>query len=305
MLVPVAGFLAGLGLLVVGADRTVRAAGELALYYRVSPFFVGVTVVSVGTSIPEMTTSMYAAFYGASDLVVGNIIGSETAQITLAVGIVALISPVVAERRNTLIYGGAMVLAMIIMMLTLEDGITRSEGVLMMLSYSVFVHDLYTNEGGEEITEEVVDEREPPERALPRILVGLVMIVVGGHLLVTNGVAIARDLGVPAFLVGLLTGLGTTAPEIAVATVAARGGRQGISVGSLLGSNITDPVFSLGVGALVADVVVSDLGSVMTSATYMLAVSLVVLGLLYWRRGLDRTAGVACLLLYLPSFLLY
>ncbi|WP_135825878.1 sodium:calcium antiporter [Halorussus ruber] len=305
MLVEVAGFLAGLVLLVYGADKTVRAAGELALYYGVSPFFVGVTVISVGTSIPEMTTSVYASFYGAGDLVVGNIVGSETAQITLAVGIVALVAPVVAERRNVLIYGGAMILAMIIMILTLEDGITRSEGVLMVLSYAVFVHDLYSNEGGEEITEEVVDEREPPERALPWILGGLALVVVGGHLLVTNGTAIARLLGIPEFVVGLLTGLGTTAPEIAVAVVAARGGREGISVGSLLGSNITDPVFSLGVGALVADVVVTDFGSVMASTTYMLAVSLVVLGLLYWRRGLDRVGGVVCLLLYLPSFALY
>jgi len=305
MLVEAAGFLVGLVLLVYGADKTVRAAGELALYYGVSPFFVGVTVIAVGTSIPEMTTSMSASFYGAGDLVVGTIVGSETAQITLAVGIVALVAPVVAERRNVLIYGGAMVLAMIIMILTLEDGITRSEGVLMMLSYAVFVHDLYSNEGGEEITEEVVDEREPPEQALPWILGGLALVVVGGHLLVTNGTAIARLLGIPAFVVGLLTGLGTTAPEIAVAVVAAREGREGISVGSLLGSNITDPVFSLGVGALVADVVVTDFASVMASTTYMLAVSLVVLGLLYWREGLDRPAGVVCLLLYLPSFALY
>jgi cation:H+ antiporter len=121
---------------------------------------------------------------------------------------------------------------------------------------------------------------------------------------VTNGTAIARLLGIPAFVVGLLTGLGTTAPEIAVAVVAAREGREGISVGSLLGSNITDPVFSLGVGALVADVVVTDFASVMASTTYMLVVSLVVLGLLYWRRGLDRVGGVVCLLLYLPSFAL-
>jgi len=300
-----AGFLAGLALLLVGADRTVRSAAELALYYGVSTFFVGVTVVSVGTSIPEMTTSVYAATYGAGDLLVGNIVGSETAQITLAIGIVALISPIAAERRNVLVYGGAMVLAMIIMILTLEDGITRSEGLLMMLAYLMFIHDLYSNEGGEEITEEVIEDEEPPARALPQIALGIGLVVVGGHLLVTNGVAIATVAGIPEYLVGILTGLGTTAPEIAVAGIAAHEGREGISVGSLLGSNITDPVFSLGVGALVADVTLADPAAVAASVTYMLVVSLAVLGLLYWRRGIRRREAVVCLLLYLPSLALF
>jgi cation:H+ antiporter len=302
VILPLAGALGGLALLLVGADRTVRAAAELAVYYGVSAFFVGVTVVSIGTSIPEMTTSAYAAFYGAGDLVVGNIVGSETAQITLAMGVVALIAPVETERRIVVVYGGAMVLAMVIMILTLEDGIVRSEGVLMMLAYAIFVHDLYTSEGGEEVVAEVVEAPEPPERAIPTVVAGIALVVVGGHLLVTNGTAVARLLGVPAYLVGLLTGLGTTAPEIGVAGLAARRGEPGVSLGSLLGSNITDPVFSLGVGALVADVVVTDPGTVLASTGYMLGVSLVVLGLFYWRRGIDRRGAVVCLALYLPSF---
>ncbi|MFC7045813.1 sodium:calcium antiporter [Halobacteriaceae archaeon GCM10025711] len=306
MLVEVALFLVGLAMLVAGADRAVTAAADLALYYGVSSFFIGVTVISIGTSIPEMTTSVYAALYGAGDLVVGNIVGSETAQITLAIGIVALIAPIVANRRNVLIYGGAMTLSMIIMVLALEDGvIIRSEGFLMMLAYVVFIHDLYTTEGGAEIVEDGdVVEAAPPRESVPWIVLGLLLVVVGGQIMVTNGVAVARLVGIPEYLVGLLTGLGTTAPEIVVAGVAAREGDVGISVGALLGSNITDPVFSLGVGALVADVAVTDLAGVQTSMAYMLAVSFFVLALMYWRYGIDRRTGVLCILLYLPSFLL-
>ncbi|ADQ68610.1 K+dependent Na+ exchanger related-protein [Halogeometricum borinquense DSM 11551] len=303
MILELGGFVVGLGILLVGADRTVRSAAELALYYGVSNFFVGVTVVSIGTSIPEMTTSLYAAYYGAGDLVVGNIVGSETAQITLGIGIVALISPIVAERKNVLVYGGAMLLSMIIMILTLEDGITRSEGILMMLAYAIFIHDLYSNEGGEEITEEVIEEQEPPKRTVPWVLFGLLLVVGGGQVMVTNGVALATLLGIPPYVVGILTGLGTTAPEIVVAGIAARSGRSGISVGSLLGSNITDPVFSLGIGALVADVTLSDPESVTMSVSYMLFVSLIVIAVLYWRRGIDRRSAIGCLLLYLPSFI--
>ncbi|WP_256545484.1 sodium:calcium antiporter [Halobellus inordinatus] len=306
MLLEVAGFLAGLALLLVGADRTIDAAAELALYYGVPAFFIGVTVISIGTSIPEMTTSIYASVYGAGDLLVGNIVGSETAQITLAIGVVAFIARIEAERRNVLVYGGAMILAMVIMILVLEDGeIIRSEGALMMLAYVAFIHDLYSNEGGGEVTKEVAEEQTPPQRAIPWIVAGIALVVVGGYLMVTNGIAIARLLGIPEFLVGLLTGLGTTAPEIAVAGLAAKRGEAGISVGSLLGSNITDPVFSLGIGALVADVAVTNSQTVFVSTGYMLAVSLAVLGLMYWQRGIDRRGAVVCVLLYLPSFVLF
>jgi cation:H+ antiporter len=137
---------------------------------------------------------------------------------------------------------------------------------------------------------------------VPWIVGGLALVVVGGHFMVTNGVALARLFGVPAYLIGLLTGLGTTAPEIVVAGLAAHRGRSGISIGSLLGSNITDPVLSLGVGALFADLVVGDVTALAGSLTYMVVVSVLVLGLLYWRRGIDRRAALFCLVLYVPTF---
>jgi cation:H+ antiporter len=311
MLVELAGFLIGLVLLVAGAQRAVEAAGELAIYYGVSTFFVGVTVISVGTSIPEMTTSVFAALYGAGDVVVGSIVGSEVAQITLAIGLVALVSPLVADRRNVLVYGGAMVLAMVVMILTLDDGrIGRSEGFLMMLAYVNFVYTLYSNEGGVEIGEEIAEGVETGEseaheqrRTIPWIVAGLGLVVIGGHLLVTNGIDLARQIGLSEFLIGVLTGLGTTAPEIVVAGLAARAGDEGVSVGAILGSNITDPVFSLGVGALVADVVVTDTVTVLVAAAYMLVVSIVVLGIMYVQHGIDRRAALACIALYIPSFL--
>lgn len=303
MLLEIALFLTGLAALIVGADRAVTTAGDLALYYGVSPFFIGVTVISIGTSVPEMVTSVYAAYYGAGDLVVGNIVGSETSQITLAIAVVAFISPIVAERRNISVYGTAMILAMIIMILTLDDGVIgRSEGFLMMLAYTQFIYTLYSNEGSEEITEEVIEEPRTPRETVPWILGGLALVVVGGQLMVTNGIELARIVGIPEYLIGLLTGLGTTLPEIVIAGIAAYEGRGGISVGSLLGSNITDPVFSLGLGALLFGVVVENPAAVQASLAYMFVVSLAVLGLFYWRRGIDRRAAVVCLALYLPTF---
>jgi cation:H+ antiporter len=196
-----------------------------------------------------------------------------------------------------------MLLAMIVMALTLDDGvIVRSEGFLMMLAYLQFVYTLYANEGGVEIAEEVIEEPAEPENALPGILGGLALVVVGGQLMVTNGVALAAALGIPEYLIGLLTGLGTTLPEIVVAGIAAHEGRGGISVGSILGSNITDPVFSLGVGALLFAVTVENAAALRPSLVYMFVASAAVLTLFYWRRGIDRRAAIVCLVLYLPTF---
>ncbi len=295
-------FLAGMAGLLYGAHRVVKDGSRMALYYGVSTIFVGITIVSIGTSLPEIATSLFSAYYGAGDIVVGNIIGSETAQITLAIGIVALIAPIVASRDDVFRYGGAMLVAMIIMILTLEDGvIIRSEGFLMVFSYVFFLYHIYTTDGGGEVVEEV-DGKRSPKKSIPGLLFGLALVGAGGHLMVTNGVEVARILQVPEFLIGLLTGLGTTIPEIAVAGLAAYRGNQGLSAGSILGSNITDPVFSLGIGAFAAEIAVTDTPAVLMSATYMFAVSLAVIGLFLWREEIDRKMAVLCILLYLPSF---
>lgn len=113
MLVEAVLSLAGLVALVAGATRAVTAAEDLVLYYWVSPFFVGVTLLSVGTSVPELFTSVCASYYGAGGLVVGNIVGSETTQITIAVAVVAVVAPFVSERRDIPVYGTAILLSIL------------------------------------------------------------------------------------------------------------------------------------------------------------------------------------------------
>jgi cation:H+ antiporter len=300
-LIALAGVIGGLALLVLGADRVIDAAAELAVYLGVSPFVIGVSIVAVGTSLPEMVTSVIGAAYGAGDLVVGNIIGSELAQITLAIGAVAAIAPIAARRRQTLIYGGAMLLAMVIMLLVLADGvITRGEAVLMLLAYAVFIRDLYGHTGGAEVVEATVEAPQRPREALPTIAIGVVAVAIGGHLFVTGAGTLAAVLGLTEGGIGLIAGVATTVPEILVAGMAARGGETGISVGTLLGSNITDPVFSLGIGAVVRPVVIADPAVVQLQGAYLLGVSVLVIGLLYTQDAIGRRLGVLIAALYLP-----
>lgn len=308
-------FLLGLVVLLWGGDKLVDSATALALRYGLSPFFVGVSVISIGTSIPEIAVTLLSAIAGAGDIVVGNIIGSEVAQITLAVGIVALIAPIASKRKDVMMYGGSMIAAMVIMVLALNSGgasttlglfesglITRFEGILMVLVYIFFLYFMYNSQGGEEILEGV--EVEQQEYLWTFLFLGLVLVPVGAHFMVDAGVTLAELLGVPQYLIGLLTGLGTTIPEIAVAGLAAYRQTAGISAGALLGSNITDPLFSLGIAGLVADVAVTDIAQINVSGMYMIGVSTLVVGYFAWRERIDRPFAVLCILLYLPALVL-
>jgi len=294
--------LAGVATLVYGGDRVVDGASALARHAGVSTFFVGVTVVAVGSSVPEIATSLYAAAYGSGDLVVGHIVGSATSQITLGVGILSLAAPLSVAREKTRVYGGGMLAAMAVMAVALQSGtVTRVQGALMVLAYVGFLAVLAEYE---DYAEHVSDSELSLRRAAGYVLLGVALVVVGGHLLVTGGQRLAVSLGVPSYLVGLVTGLGTTAPEIAVALVAVRRDRTGIAVGTLLGSNITDPLFSLGVGAALAGVTVTGVDGVLTSVGYMILASALVLAVVYARRPVGRAGSLACLVLYVPTFFL-
>ena len=297
--------VAGVTMLVLGSDRTVQAAATVARDRGVSTFFVGVTLVAIGSSLPEIATSVYGAAYGHGSLVVGHIVGSATSQITLGVGLVALLAPLSADSGKVTTYGIGMVAAMLSMLLAVSSGVvTRVEGVVMALAYLSFVVVRYEHTD----YDDAVGSRLTDENALERPLLwggaGLALVLVGGHLLVTGARGVAASFGASVYLLGLLTGLGTTTPEIAVAALAVHRDRGGIAVGTLFGSNITDPLFSLGVGATVAPISVDNPETTLLSVGYMLVVSAVVVAVFYSREEVGRWAGVGCLLLYLPALIL-
>lgn len=303
MLVSLGALLVGLALLVYGGERTVAGASRLARDFGVSVFFIGVTLVATGSSLPEIATTIYAASYGAGDLAVGHIIGSATSQITLGIGLVALLSPLVAAREKIRTYGGGMLFAMLLMLGAIWSGsVSHLEGVVLAVLYLAFVAFRYEHEDYEPTLDRHVESIESTRKAAAWVVVGLAAVIVGGHLLVTGGTSVARALGVPRHLIGVITGLGTTLPEIVIAGLAIRRGESGIAIGTLLGSNITDPLFSLGLGAAVGGIDLAHRAAAVRSAGYMLVASAVVVGVFYWREEITRTAGAGCVVLYLLSF---
>ena len=296
--------VAGTAMLVVGSDRTVQGASTIARERGVSTFFVGVTLVSIGSSLPEIATAIYGAAYGHGSLVVGHVVGSATSQITLGIGVVTLLAPLSATRGEVTTYGAGMVAAMAVMLLAVASGtVTRLQGVLMALAYLAFVAARYGYTDHDGVGSRL-SESEALDRPLLWAVVGIALVIGGGHLLVTGARGVAAAVGIPTYLLGLLTGLGTTTPEIAVAALAVRRDRGGIAVGTLFGSNITDPLFSLGVGAAVAPLSVANLDATLLSVGYMLAVSTAVTLVFYRRDEVGRRTGIGCLLLYVPALFL-
>lgn len=303
MLLALAAVLSGLALLVAGGERTVAGASALARELGLSTLFVGVTLVATGSSLPEIATTVYAARYGAGDFAVGHIVGSATSQITLGIGVVSLLSPLAAERAEVRTYGGGMLLAMGVMLLAVWSGrISHLEGVAMAVLYVGFVWTRFDATEYADTVDRHAESMESRARAAAWVVFGLAAVVLGGHLLVTGGESVARSMGVPQHVLGALTGLGTTLPEIVIAVLAIHRGESAIAVGTLFGSNITDPLFSLGVGAAVGGIEVANRAAAVRGTAYMLAAAAAVVAVFYWRRRLSRLAGAGCVGLYILAF---
>lgn len=298
---------AGLGfaLLLYGGEKAVEAAVAIARRFGIPTLLIGGTLVAVGSSIPEIATAVYAGLYGAGDFVVGHIIGSATSQITLGIGIVALMTPLHLERQKVRFYGVGMILAMGLMVLAIKSGtVTRLEGVRLACAYLLFLTLRVGTDEDAAAAEHVTDAEYSLPAATGWILLGFALVAVGGHLLVTNSRALAIALGVPGYLLGLVTGLGTTTPEIVIASLAAHRNEGDIAVGTLFGSNITDPLFSFGVGALIGGFTIEHAGAKVVSGGYMIAVSLFVVVLFYVDGEISRRTALGCIALYIPTYLL-
>lgn len=304
MLVSVGSLLVGLVCLLYGSEWTVSAATSVAHRLGVSTLFVGVTIVAVGSSIPEIATSIYGSLYGTGDFVVAHVVGSATSQITLGIGVLSFATALNIRKQSVRRYGTAMLAAMTVMFVGVWVGrISRLAGAFMVVVYLAFLAFRFEHDDYRETIERRVGTGRSAPLLAGQLLVGLGLVVVGGHLLVTGARDVAVELGVPWYLLGVVTGLGTTTPEIAIGVSSMYRDRQSIAVGTLLGSNITDPLFSLGIGAVVGTLVLEDPRVAVLGTLYMLFASACVLLLAYYRDAFGRYEGAICVVLYLPTFL--
>ncbi len=296
--------VAALAGLVVGSGWTVRGARTLAQRAGWSPMMIGLTVISIGTSLPEISTNLAAGWnlvggVPASGIAVGNIVGSNLSQITLLLGIVGF-SATLGWTQRSFRWDGTMVLAAAVLMwLVCADGIaTRGEGVLLIGASGGYVFSVWWRREPSPEPGTGTDAAGGPGLARSGLLIlfGLALVTLSAHLCVAYGVAFARDLGIGEEVIGLWVGVGTGLPELTVSLRAIREGEGSLSLGNLLGSNITDPLLSFGAGVCVHDMTVSDT-VLRFDFPYWLAATAIALLLL--RRKLDLLRGEAVALIAL------
>ncbi|MDZ7786494.1 MAG: calcium/sodium antiporter [Candidatus Saccharibacteria bacterium] len=262
MFIAIISVLVGLCVLIGGAEGLVRGAASLAKKFRVSPLIIGLTVVSFGTSAPELTINLIAAVGGSSDLAIGNVVGSSIANIFLILGVSALIVPLTVKASTVYkeipfaLLGAGLVFVMANDVLI--DGLgpnvlSRSEGIVLISLLGVFMYYIYGLAKSQKDDQKMMSEAggSTSKYSVPISLLfsigGLAGLVIGGRLLVNGAVEIAAIAGLSEALIGLtILAIGTSLPELATSVIAALKGQPDIAVGNAVGSNIFNAFFVLG-----------------------------------------------------------
>jgi cation:H+ antiporter len=277
--------VAGLALLLKGADFLVAGASEVAETLGISQLVIGLTVVSFGTSMPEVVVTMISGFQGHPDLAIGNILGSNIANVLLVLGVAAIIRPlpvndstVVSEIPFSL--AAALLvgfLANAALFSTYPDlSISHIDGAILLLFFFLFIIYIYNISRAQGVNTEEHAQRRPLVKPIAILLLGMVGLYLGGHWVVDSAVSLAQKAGISDSLVGLtIVAIGTSLPELMASAVAAYRNQPDIAVGNVVGSNIFNLLWVLGIASLIIElpfemVSNADLAMVIIASTLLL-----------------------------------
>jgi cation:H+ antiporter len=298
--------LLGLAALAGGGELLIRSASRLATLVGLSPLVIGLTVVALGTSAPELAVSVQAGLEGRPELAVGNVVGSNIANVLLILGLCAAMAPLLVQarivRREVPI---GIVAALIVTLLALDGRIGRLDGLLLLGAMGAYTVYTVVQSRREEraVREEYAEEYGPQTRPrgaaglareLAILLAGLVTLVLGARWLVDAAVSVAQGLGVSEVVIGLtVVAVGTSLPELATSVIASVRGERDIAIGNAIGSNLFNLLGILGVASLVTPggLVVAP-GILMFDLPVMVAVAAACLPVFFVGHRLDRWEGV-------------
>jgi cation:H+ antiporter len=290
-------FAVGLLGLFFGGEYLVRGASAIARHFRLSPMVIGLTIVGFGTSAPELLVSLQAALANQPGIAIGNVVGSNIANILLILGISALIAPLMIPVRKLWRDLGFMLAATAVLWFMLADGdITRLEGAILLAGLVVFLVTAFLT--GKEEPEEVTLGDIPQWKAWAMTAAGLVVLVIGARLLVDSATEIARGFGISEAVIGLtIVAVGTSLPELATSVVAAIRKQTEIAVGNIVGSNIFNIFGILGITALITPIP-SEARFAAVDMPWAAATAVGLTVLAFVLGGLPRIAGAILLAAY-------
>lgn len=264
--------LVGFVLLIKSADFLVNGSVKIAKRFHVSEIIIGLTIVSIGTSMPEMIVSVTSGMSGHNDMAIGNVIGSNLCNLLLILGITAIVRPIVFQKETKWVEIPIALVSTILLLILCNNAgniIGRYEGIILLICFIAFIaYTIYMGirEARKENTQAQMDSKEmiEPEKysmlkAILLIIVGIVGLKIGGDLVVNNATDIARFLHISEKIISLtIIAIGTSLPELVTSIVAAIRKENDIAIGNIIGSNIFNILFILGVSSVVTPINYSD-----------------------------------------------
>ncbi len=294
-------------LLAKGADFFIEGASSIAQYFRVSPLFIGLSIAAIGTSAPEAAVSIKASLAGVNGIAFGNVVGSNIANICLAIGIAALIKPLHFESSTIRKENPFMIFITILMMLFVinfssqKTGfvvVSRIEGIIFLLLFIGFLFYLYRMaKQDRKENHDNVELQSPLFKDLFLTILGGASIAYGGHLAVENATKIAALWGVSDKVIGMsVVALGTSIPEIVTSIVAVVKGKVSIAIGNIVGSNIFNILFVLGIASTIKPIILGS--NVVYDVAVCLFVSLLFFASSRFLKSIGRIQGFTLIAIY-------
>ena len=255
--------LIGIAVVIWGADKFTDGASSMARRWNVSEMVIGLTVVAMGTSMPEFVVSFFSALEGSADMSIGNVVGSNVFNTLLIVGFSAImISMSLTKKLLTRDILFVIYASLILVALSHDGVLNRWEALVLLMCFGMYMLYSYYVSKQESQEEGVAGEVYGWIRTLAYIVLGIGCLVGGGHLLVSSASSLAMSLGMSERVVGLtILAAGTSLPELATSIVAARKGSKGLALGNAIGSNLLNIFFILGVSAFICPMNIKGIGT--------------------------------------------
>jgi len=288
--------LIGLVMLFYGGDYLVTGSIRLATRFKISPFVIGATVIGFGTSAPELAVSVLASLQGSGELALGNVIGSNIANVGLVLGLTSLLIPLtISEQRFKSEAPILLGVSLLILYLAWDHHLLRWEGGFMVVLLVVY---LWTAFGKKEVSEIELEEGGYDWLPTPLLIIfGLILLIVGAEVMVKGATGIAREMGISEWFIGVsIVAVGTSLPEIVSALIAAKRGHGEMAIGNVFGSNIFNILLVLGVASSIQPLEIEE--AIHPDLIFTTAFICLFLVLIRLRHNLSRLDGVLLLLGY-------
>ena len=309
MILDIVFIIVGITLVLWGADRLTDGASSLARRMNISEMVIGLTIVAAGTSAPELFVSVASALKGTPDLAVGNVVGSNTMNTLLIVGVTAMVAPMSISRTTVTKDIPFTVLASVLLIILCVDGfsrwsisgnmISRIDGLVLLLAFASFMVYTFSTAKEDPAADQATSTMVSPIwKGLLWVVVGLACLVIGANLFVDSASSVARQLHVSDSVIGLtIVAGGTSLPELATSVVAARKGQSAIAIGNVIGSNVFNILMILGLTATISPMQIG--GITLIDLSVMLVSMLIVWLFCFTKLTVARWEGALLTLGYL------